>query len=106
MAEELVETIEGKTRLIVAIAAFFTGPSVTAVRTRGAFKSGFAWLRSSGEHAGLSTGPVGRWTYAHRKALRVAAVATVSTPITAQAADASAGLALAASDLAYEDGAF
>jgi len=64
--------------LIVAIAAFFTGPSVTAVRTRGAFKSGFAWLRSSGEHAGLSTGPVGRWTYAHRKALRIAAVAVAA----------------------------
>ena len=61
--------------LIVAIAAFFTGPSVTAVRTRGAFKSGFDWLRRSGEHAGVSTGPVGRWTYTHRRALRIAAVA-------------------------------
>jgi uncharacterized membrane protein SirB2 len=61
--------------LIVAIAAFFTGPSVTAVRTRGAFERGFAWIRSSGEHAGLSTGPAGRWTYTHRKALRVTAVA-------------------------------
>ena len=61
--------------LIVAIAAFFSGPSVTAVRTRGAFKSGFDWLRRSGEHAGVSTGPVGRWTYTHRRALRIAAVA-------------------------------
>jgi hypothetical protein len=61
--------------LIVAIAAFFSGPSVTAVRTRGAFKSGFDWLRRSGEHAGVSTGPVGRWTYTYRKALRIAAVA-------------------------------
>ena len=61
--------------LIVAIAAFFSGPSVTAVRTRGAFKSGFDWLRRSGEHAGVSTGPVGRWTYTHRKALRITAVA-------------------------------
>jgi hypothetical protein len=60
--------------LIVAIAAFFSGPSVTAVRTRGAFKSGFDWLRRSGEHAGVSTGPVGRWTYTHRRALRIAAV--------------------------------
>jgi uncharacterized membrane protein SirB2 len=60
--------------LIVAIAAFFSGPSVTAVRTRGAFKSGFDWLRRSGEHAGVSTGPVGRWTYTYRKALRIAAV--------------------------------
>jgi hypothetical protein len=66
------------TGLIVAIAAFLTGPSVTAVRTRGAFRSGFDWIRSSGEHAGLSTGPVGRWTYTHRKALRVAAVAVAA----------------------------
>jgi hypothetical protein len=61
--------------LIVAIAAFFTGPSVTAVRTRGAFARGFNWIRSSGEHAGLSTGPAGRWTYTHRRALRIAAIA-------------------------------
>jgi hypothetical protein len=60
--------------LIVAIAAFFTGPSITAVRTRGAFKSGFDWLRRGGEHAGVSTGPVGRWTYTHHRALRITAV--------------------------------
>jgi hypothetical protein len=60
--------------LIVAIAAFFSGPSVTAVRTRGAFNSGFDWLRRSGEHAGVSTGPAGRWTYTHRRALRITAV--------------------------------
>ena len=61
--------------LVVAIGAFLTGPSVTAVRTRHAFSSGLAWVRTSGEHAGLRTGPVGRWTYAHRTALRVCAVA-------------------------------
>jgi hypothetical protein len=60
--------------LIVAIGAFLTGPSVTAVRTRGAFTSGFGWLRSSGERKGLTTGPAGRWTYAHRHALRICAV--------------------------------
>ena len=64
--------------LIVAIAAFFSGPSVTAVRTRGAFKSGFDWLRRSGEHAGVSTGPVGRWTYTHHRALRITAVVIAS----------------------------
>src|SRR5689334_8120384 len=64
--------------LIVAIAAFFSGPSVTAVRTRGAFKSAFDWLRRSGEHAGVSTGPVGRWTYTHRRALRITAVIIAS----------------------------
>jgi hypothetical protein len=61
--------------LVVAAAAFITGPSVTAVRTRAAFSSGFAWIRQSGEQAGLRTGPVGQWTYAHRKGLRVSAVA-------------------------------
>jgi len=61
--------------LVVAAGAFFTGPSVTAVRTRAAFASGLAWVRTSGEHAGLRTGPAGRWTYAHRTGLRVAAVA-------------------------------
>ena len=61
--------------LIVAIGAFFTGPSVTAVRARGAVTGGLGWLRSSGERAGLRTGPVGGWTYQHRHALRIAAVA-------------------------------
>ena len=32
-------------------------------------------LRRSGESAGLSTGPAGAWTYAHRHALRIGAVA-------------------------------
>ena len=61
--------------LIVAIAAFFTGPSATAVRTRGAFSGGLGWLRASGERAGLRTGPVGRWTFQHRTGLRIGAVA-------------------------------
>ena len=61
--------------LIVAVAAFFTGPSAAAARTRSAFSSGLGSLRRGGETAGLSTGPVGSWTYAHRHALRIAAVA-------------------------------
>jgi hypothetical protein len=61
--------------LLVAIAAFFTGPSVTAVRTRQGLSHGLGWLRSSGERAGLRTGPVGSWTYRHRTALRISAVA-------------------------------
>jgi hypothetical protein len=61
--------------LIVAIAAFFTGPSVTAVRTRQGLSRGIGWLRSGGERAGLRTGPVGSWTYQHRTALRISAVA-------------------------------
>jgi hypothetical protein len=61
--------------LVVAIAAFFTGPSVTAVRTRAAFGKGFNWIRSTGERRGVSTGPVGRWVYTYRTALRIGALA-------------------------------
>jgi hypothetical protein len=61
--------------LVVAAGAFLTGPSITAVRTRGAFTAGFGWVRHSAEHLGLRTGPVGTWTYAHRRALRITAVA-------------------------------
>lgn len=64
--------------LVVAAAAFFSGPSVTAVRTRGAFVSGLGWLRSSGERMGLRTGPVGQWTYAHRMGLRIGAAALMA----------------------------
>jgi hypothetical protein len=61
--------------LVVAIGAFFTGPSVTAVNARRAVSNGLGWVRTSGEHLGLGTGPVGTWTYAHRKGLRIGAVA-------------------------------
>ena len=61
--------------LVVAIGAFFTGPSHTAVQTRSAFKSGMDWIRHFGERRGVSTGPVGQWTYLHRRSLRIAAVA-------------------------------
>jgi hypothetical protein len=78
--------------LIVAIAAFFTGPSVTAVRTRRGLSRGIGWLRTGGERAGLRTGPVGSWTFQHRTALRISAVALfaiifvfLSTPSAASA---------------------
>ncbi len=61
--------------LVVAAGAFFTGPSVTAVNTRSGLRRGMAWLRGQGDRAGLSTGPAGRWTYAHRRGLRIGAVA-------------------------------
>jgi hypothetical protein len=61
--------------LVIAAGAFLTGPSVSAVRIRHAFTSGLAWVRQSGEHAGVRTGPVGTWTYSHRKGLRISAVA-------------------------------
>lgn len=61
--------------LVVAIGVFFTGPSHTAVQTRSALTSGIDWIRHYGERRGVSTGPVGQWTYAHRKGLRISAVA-------------------------------
>ena len=61
--------------LVVAIAAFFTGPSRTAVQTRSGLKSGIEWIRHFGERRGVSTGPVGLWTYAHRRGLRIGTVA-------------------------------
>jgi hypothetical protein len=61
--------------LVVAIGAFFTGPSRTAVQTRSTLKSGTDWVRHYGERRGVSTGPVGQWTYQHRRGLRVGAVA-------------------------------
>jgi hypothetical protein len=61
--------------LVVALAGFFTGPSVTAVKTRQAFRSAFGAIRGSGERAGLSTGRSGEWVYARRMPLRIAAVA-------------------------------
>jgi hypothetical protein len=61
--------------LVVAIGAFLTGPSRAAVGTRSGIKSGMDWIRHYGERRGVSTGPVGLWTYAHRRILRIAAVA-------------------------------
>jgi hypothetical protein len=60
--------------LVVAAGAFLAGPSVTAVRIR-AFTRGLGRIRHGGEQAGVRTGPVGTWTYAHRRALRICAVA-------------------------------
>jgi hypothetical protein len=37
--------------------------------------SGIDWIRHYGERRGVSTGPVGEWTYLHRRALRIGAVA-------------------------------
>ena len=61
--------------LVVAIGAFITGPSHTAIQTRSALKSGTGWVRNFGERRGVSAGPVGEWTYAHRRGLRIGAVA-------------------------------
>jgi hypothetical protein len=64
--------------LVIAIGAFITGPSRAAVRTRAALGSGVTWLRNLGERRGMSTGPVGEWTYRHRVLLRVGALTLVA----------------------------
>ena len=61
--------------LVVAIGAFVTGSSRTAVQARSALKSGLGRIRNFGERKGVSTGPFGQWMYAHRKSLRIGAVA-------------------------------
>lgn len=57
--------------LLLAVAAFMSGPSTGAVRARGSVQRGLGSLRGSAEAAGWQTGPVGDWIYAHRGALRV-----------------------------------
>ena len=64
--------------LVVAAAAFFTGPSTTAMRIRSGFASGLGWIRRFGERKGVSTGPVGQWTYRHRALLRIGALTLVA----------------------------
>jgi len=64
--------------LVVAIGAFITGPSHAAIQARSAMKSGLGWVRNFGESRGVSAGPVGEWTYAHRRGLRIGAVALIA----------------------------
>ena len=60
--------------LVVAAGAFLSGPSVTAVRARQSLTGAIGWLAGGAERAGFSTGPVGTWVQANRRALRVGAV--------------------------------
>ncbi len=60
--------------LVVALGAYFTGPSRMAVRTRDGFKSAVAKVRGTGQDGRLNTGPVGPWVYRRRAILRIAAV--------------------------------
>ena len=69
--------VVGVVALVIAIAAFFVGPSAAAVRSRRAVRSGIDWVRTLGERAGLRTGPVGVWTGAHKTILRAVAIALV-----------------------------
>jgi hypothetical protein len=61
--------------LVVAAGAFLSGQSVTAVRTRQGLSNAIGWLAGGAERAGFSSGPVGSWVYANKKALRIGAVA-------------------------------
>lgn len=60
--------------LVVALAAFLTGPSAAAVKTRATLERGIGSAREGAESAGWDTGRVGTWTFAHRRALRISAV--------------------------------
>jgi hypothetical protein len=64
--------------LVVAGGAFLTGQSVTAVRARQGLTGAIGWLQGSAEHAGLRTGPVGTWVGAHKRGLRIGAVAVAA----------------------------
>jgi hypothetical protein len=64
--------------LVVAAGAFLTGPSSAAVATRRAVGKGIGWLRDRGDRAGLHSGPVGDWTFAHKRLLRIGAIAVAA----------------------------
>jgi hypothetical protein len=57
--------------LVVALAAFLTGPSTAAVRTRTTVQRGIDTLRGRAETSGMNLGVVGTWSYAHKSAVRV-----------------------------------
>jgi hypothetical protein len=61
--------------LVIALAGFLTGRSVTAVRARAGLSKGIGWLRGGAEQAGFRTGPVGAWVYTYKKVLWVAVIA-------------------------------
>jgi len=61
--------------LVIALAGFFTGRSVTAVRARAGLSRGIACLRGGAEKAGFRTGPVGAWVYSYKRVLRIAVIA-------------------------------
>lgn len=57
--------------IILALAAFMTGPSTAAVRSRATIERGIDSLRGGAEAAGWHAGRVGSWTYAHKRVLRI-----------------------------------
>ena len=61
--------------IIVALAAFLSGPSRVAVRIRRGSRDLIGGLGRKADEAGWDAGPVGVWVGAHKLALRVAGVA-------------------------------
>ena len=61
--------------IIVALAAFLSGPSRVAVRIRQGSRDLIGGLGRKADEAGWDAGPVGVWVGAHKLALRVAGVA-------------------------------
>lgn len=59
--------------LVLALAAFLSGPSTAAVKTRHGFTHGIGSMRTGAEAAGWQTGRFGTWVYTHRRALRLTA---------------------------------
>ena len=58
--------------LLVALAAFLTGPSAAAGRARALFDRGIGSARSGADAAGWHLDPVGSWVHAHQRGLRLA----------------------------------
>jgi hypothetical protein len=63
--------------LVIALGAFLTGPSKSAVSIRAHTTAGLGWLRARGEGAGLHTGRFGEWVGARKNLLRIGALALV-----------------------------
>ncbi|QIZ99598.1 hypothetical protein [Leifsonia sp. PS1209] len=63
--------------IVVAVVGWYSGPFAVPRRLRGFFGSGVAWVRTSAERHGISTGRTGEWLYAQRTLLRalIAAIA-------------------------------
>jgi hypothetical protein len=61
--------------LVIALAGFLTGRSITAVRARAGLTKGIGWLRGGAEQAGFRTGPVGAWVYMYKRVLWIAVIA-------------------------------
>lgn len=64
----------------VALVGWFAGPFAVPRRLRGFFGSGVAWVRTSAERHGITTGRAGEWMYTQRTLLR-AAVAVIAAAI-------------------------